>query len=144
MQPIFWSMSGTPDEPYYDFCILWRHPHAPRQTDRQTARLKTVYCAPNMQNRKLSCAPPDQYKATLCTTKVCISTELHCETWYLTFEIYRNTIERDKEIKERKGKKEIKKERKEKYIYFLFFSFFLSFFFLPFFLSLFLSHFWNI
>ncbi len=26
-----------------------------------------------------SCAPPNQYKATLCTTKVYVGTELHCE-----------------------------------------------------------------
>ncbi len=31
---------------------------------------------------KWSCAPPNWYKATLCTTKAYAGTELHCEPWF--------------------------------------------------------------
>ena len=31
---------------------------------------------------KLSCAPPNQHKATLCTTKVYVGTEVHSDPWF--------------------------------------------------------------
>ncbi len=33
------------------------------------------------KHAKSSCAPPNRYKAMLCTTRVYVGTELHCEPW---------------------------------------------------------------
>ena len=34
------------------------------------------------KHAKSSCASPNRYKATLCTTKLYVGTELHCESWF--------------------------------------------------------------
>ena len=45
-----------------------------------------MHCTPSKkvdnEHAKSSCAPPNQYKAMLCTTKVYVGTELHCEPWF--------------------------------------------------------------
>ena len=50
---------------------------------RQTLRLITLHSTPskkiNNEHAKSSWAPSNWYKATLCTTKVYVSTKLHCE-----------------------------------------------------------------
>ncbi len=53
-----------------------------------TARLTTSHCAPSKwwfmtYMTKSSCALLNQYKATLCTTKVYVGPELHCQPWFV-------------------------------------------------------------
>ncbi len=44
--------------------------------------LCTIKVVAHNAHAKSSYAPPNQYKATLCTTKVYIGTELHCQPWF--------------------------------------------------------------
>ena len=52
------------------------------QLDWQQIVLCTITVRADNEHAKLSCAPPSQYKATLCTTKVYIGTELQYEPWF--------------------------------------------------------------
>ena len=54
------------------------------QADSQTDNivLYTITVRVDNDHEKSSCAPPNQYKATLCTTIVYVGTELHCEPWF--------------------------------------------------------------
>ena len=47
-------------------------------TETDNTALYTIKKFDN-EHAKSSCAPPNWYKATLCTTKVYVGTELHCE-----------------------------------------------------------------
>ncbi len=66
--------------------LLWRCcEYRPKQTFKATETDNTaLYTIKRIGNEhaKLSCAPPNWYKATLCTTKVYIGIELHCEHWF--------------------------------------------------------------
>ena len=53
-----------------------------RQTDTETDNsvLCTIIIRADNKHAKLSCAPPNQYKAMLHTAKVYVGTEVHCES----------------------------------------------------------------
>ncbi len=73
---------------YYSQLLLSPAPH--HYTHKQTARLKTAYCArsrseliTNMQ--KSSCAPPNQYKAMLCTDLMFVVNHKNTILWKMSW-----------------------------------------------------------
>ncbi len=50
-------------------------------TETDNIALYTIEKVDN-ERAKSSCAPTNRYKATLCTPKVYVATELHCEPWF--------------------------------------------------------------
>ncbi len=52
--------------------------------------VRLAYCAPSsggpQEDSEMSCAPPNQYKTTLCTTKAYIGTKLQCQPLCLPHE----------------------------------------------------------
>ena len=55
-----------------------RHTDIQKQTETDNRVLCTITVRVDNQHAKLSCTPPNQYQAMLCTTKVYVCTELHC------------------------------------------------------------------
>ena len=80
----------------FDCCIQLFDRECPLITDKHTEILSCIPCKQlgwkhrivhhktkvDNEHAKSSCAPPNRYKATLCTTKVYFGTELHCEPWF--------------------------------------------------------------
>ena len=64
------------------FFQMWPQECAPNMhinTETDNTALYTISQLVCTKYAKSSCAPPDQYKSTLCTTKVYVGTELHCQ-----------------------------------------------------------------